>query len=186
MLKPQWIFLNRGNNTFWEKAVLRQWNALCLTIARCWRCSECNLLGLCCWFFALGQSCLFAAQLVHLLFECKCSCWLVSACWMTLSMSARYPCLFWFKTGAIGLDVLAAVTEELLVRVALSWSYGQTCLQSRFAARWTTKRMPELLGLCLLCKCCMCFKYAGVTGETGGSLTEREGLWRGAVSLQPN
>lgn len=54
-----------------------------------------------------------------------------------------------FKTGAIGLDVLAAVTEELLIRVALLWSYGQTCPQSRFAARCTTKRMPELFGVML-------------------------------------
>lgn len=44
----------------------------------------------------------------------------------------------------------------------------------------------ECLSFLGLCPLCMCLKYAGVTGETHGSLTEREGLWRGAVRLQPN
>lgn len=52
---------------------------------------------------------------------------------MTVSMGARYSRLFGFKTGAIGLDTLATVTEELLICVALSQSYYHTCVSEQKA-----------------------------------------------------
>lgn len=80
-------------------------------------------------FSALAELCLLAAQLVCLLVQV--TVLVLSACWMAVSMSVRYPCLFWFKTGAIGLDMLATATEGLLVCLALLWSYCQMCISKQ-------------------------------------------------------
>lgn len=133
---------------FWEKVVLRQWNALHLMITRRWRYSEYDLVGLCCCFFALAELCLFAAQLVLLLVQVK-MLMLNADC--TLH-DCVHECLVWFKTGSIRLDTLAAVTEELLQCVALVElllnvhlrAESNLCLQQYERQR----ELPSFLGLC--------------------------------------
>lgn len=77
---------------------------------------------------------------------------MLTVCWMTVSMSAGYPCLVWFRTGPIVLDTLAAVTEELLKCVALVElllnvhlrAESNLCLQQYEQQR----EPPSFLGLC--------------------------------------